>query len=171
VIFTIGHSTHTAEAFATVLQQHAIAQLADVRTIPHSRRHPHFARDALDAFLASRGVFYRHFPGLGGRRRPRADSRNTAWREAGFRGYADYMETPAFGRELQLLVDFSDRARTVVMCAEAVWWRCHRRLLADALVVRGVPVFHILSSAPPKPHELSEFAVVTGGQVRYPGLM
>jgi uncharacterized protein (DUF488 family) len=171
VIFTVGHSTHTAEAFATLLQQHAIKQLADVRTIPHSRRHPHFNQDALEAFLGRKGVLYRHFPSLGGRRRPRRDSRNSAWREEGFRGYADHMETSGFRTGLDSLIELSRLGRTAVMCAEAVWWRCHRRLLADALVVRGVPVFHILSSAAPKPHELSEFAVAEGDGVIYPGLL
>ena len=171
MIFTVGHSTHTAEAFATLLQQHAIEQLADVRTIPHSRRHPHFSQGALEAFLDRNGVLYRHFPSLGGRRRPRRDSRNSAWREEGFRGYADYMETSEFRTGLDSLIEFSQSGRTAVMCAEAVWWRCHRRLLADALVVRGVPVFHILSSAAPKPHEMSEFAVVEGDGVIYPGLL
>ena len=171
MILTVGHSTHTAEAFATLLQQHAIAQLADVRTIPHSRRHPHFNQGALEAFLDRKGVLYRHFPSLGGRRRPRRDSRNSAWREEGFRGYADYMETSEFRTGLDSLIEFSGSGRTAVMCAEAVWWRCHRRLLADALVVRGVPVFHILSSAAPKPHELSEFAVAEGDGVIYPGLL
>lgn len=170
MIFTVGHSTHTAEAFATLLHQHGIEQLADVRTFPHSRRHPQFEQAALQVFLERSHIVYRHFPELGGRRRPRRDSQNTAWREAGFRGYADYMETSAFKSGLEALLEFSRSRRTAVMCAEAVWWRCHRRLLADALLARAEPVCHILSSLPPKPHALSDFALVSREGVCYPGL-
>ena len=171
MIYTIGHSTHTAEAFLGLLQAHGIRRLADIRTVPRSRRHPHFERDALDAFLQLHGIAYRHFPDLGGLRKPRADSINTAWRVEGFRGYADYMETPSFRAGVDKLLQFADRDYTSVMCAESVWWQCHRRLLADALVVQGVGVYHILSSAAPKPHELSEFARVVDGRLSYPGLV
>jgi uncharacterized protein (DUF488 family) len=170
-IYTVGHSTHSADAFAALLKAHRIEQIADVRLIPKSARHPHFARERLDAFLASRDIGYRHFADLGGHRRPRADSVNTAWRVEAFRGYADYMATERFAHALDGLLTFSVTRRTAVMCAEAVWWQCHRRLLADALLVRGVPVLHILSAATPKPHELSEFARESGGGVIYPGLL
>ena len=116
-------------------------------------------------------MIYRHFPELGGHRRPRPDSINTAWRVEAFRGYADYMETPAFRSAVDALLAFAAGARTAVMCAEAVWWQCHRRLLADSLLVRGVPVLHILSTAAPKPHELSEFARESDSGVIYPGLL
>lgn len=171
MIYTIGHSTHTAEAFLRLLQAHDIGQLADIRAIPQSRRHPHFSKQALSAFLPLHGIAYQHFPDLGGRRRPRPDSTNTAWRVDGFRGYADYMETQPFRTAVDSLLHFASRANTTVMCAESVWWQCHRRLLADALVVRGVDVRHILSAAAPKPHELSEFARIEAGSVTYPGLL
>jgi uncharacterized protein (DUF488 family) len=171
VIYTIGHSTHAGEDFVALLRAHAIRQLADVRSIPRSRRHPQFNQESLAALLDLHGIAYRHFPQLGGRRRPRPDSTNSAWHENGFRGYADHMETQEFQAGVESLIQFSGGARTVVMCAEAVWWRCHRRLLADALLVRGLPVSHILSAAAPKPHELSEFARVRGAEVSYPGLL
>jgi uncharacterized protein (DUF488 family) len=171
VIWTIGHSTRTAEELLTLLRDHNIRQIADVRTAPYSRRHPQFNSETLAAFLDLHGIAYRHFPALGGRRRPRADSTNIAWRENGFRGYADHMQTPAFHNGLQALLEFAESGRTAAMCAEAVWWRCHRRLLADALVARGEHVAHILSGAAPNLHELSEFARVDGDEVTYPGLI
>ena len=171
VIYTVGHSVHTADAFLELLTTHGIRQLADVRTFPASRRHPQFNKDRLDAFLAQHDITYRHFPALGGRRKPRPDSTNTGWRHESFRGYADYMQTPAFREAVAVLEVFASAAPTAIMCAEAVWWQCHRRLLADALLVRGVPVRHILSSAAPKPHELSEFARAQAGEVTYPGLL
>jgi uncharacterized protein (DUF488 family) len=178
VIYTIGHSTHAPTVFLDLLRAHRIVQLADVRTVPRSRRHPHFSQEALAELLGQQAIVYRHFPDLGGLRKPRSDSPNTAWRVPGFRGYADYMQTPAFRRGLEALLEFSGAsddfpasARTAVMCAEAAWWRCHRRLLADALVVRGIEVRHILSASEAKPHELSEFAKVVEEAVTYPGLL
>jgi uncharacterized protein (DUF488 family) len=171
MIHTIGHSTRTAEAFVELLRIHEVRQIADVRTVPRSRRHPHFSRDALETFLYEHGIAYRHIPELGGLRTPRTDSTNTAWRHPAFRGYADHMETPTFHIGVESLLEFAARAQTAIMCAEAVWWECHRRLLADALVVRGIAVFHILSSTAPKPHELSEFAHADNGVVTYPGLL
>ena len=170
-IFTIGHSTRTLDDFIALLGAHGVTQLADVRTIPKSRRHPHFSKEALSASLPAAGITYRHFAGLGGLRKPRADSANTAWRHEGFRGYADYMETPAFTQALDDLVGWSQEALSAVMCAEAVWWQCHRRLIADALLVRGTEVRHIMSPAAATPHELTEFARVDGGRLRYPGLL
>lgn len=171
MIYTIGHSTHTAEAFVGLLRAHGVTQLADVRTVPKSRRHPHFNGPTLDAILRQHDITYRHFPALGGFRTPRPDSRNTAWTHPAFRGYADYMETPTFRDALTALLQFADSSSTAIMCAESVWWRCHRRLLADALVVGGATVRHILSLAKPKPHELSEFARIDAGRVIYPGLL
>jgi uncharacterized protein (DUF488 family) len=177
VIYTIGHSTHSAEEFLSILTTHDIGQLADVRTIPRSRRHPYFGAEALETFLGAHGITYRHFPALGGLRKPLAESVNTAWKHPGFRGYADYMQTQAFARGLEELLTFAQegealkRGKTAVMCAEAKWWQCHRRLLSDALLVRGVPVRHIVSPAAPKPHELTEFADVEDGKVIYRGLL
>lgn len=170
-IYTIGHSTRSAEAFAELLGRHDIRQIADVRTVPRSRRHPQFGRETLEGLLAAQGVGYLHIPDLGGLRRPRPDSVNTAWRHPSFRGYADYMDTPTFHLGVDSLLRYAQAGRTAVMCAEAVWWQCHRRLLADALVVRGTRVLHVLSAADPKPHELSEFARVSGEAVIYPGLL
>jgi len=181
VIYTIGHSTRSLDEFVGLLNAHHVAQLGDIRTVPRSRRHPHFAIDALSASLARAGIAYRHFPGLGGLRKPRADSPNTAWRHSGFRGYADYMATPAFEAAIEQLLDFasvsaggrfeSGARPTAIMCAEAVWWRCHRQLVADALVARGVGVRHIMSERGAPPHELTDFALVHDGKVSYPGLI
>ena len=171
MIFSIGHSTHSPDAFLALLDGHGIRQVADIRTVPRSARHPHFSQDALAALLAAHDIEYRHFPDLGGLRRPKPDSINTGWRHPGFRGYADHMQTPAFERGLADLLNFSRAARTSFMCAEALWWQCHRRLLADVLLVRGVQVQHILASGVAKPHELSEFARVDHGRVTYPGLL
>ena len=171
VIYTIGHSTRAIDEFIALLAAHEITQLADVRTIPKSRRHPHFSKEALSASLPAVGIAYRHFAALGGLRKPRADSTNTAWRHQSFRGYADYMETAAFGQALDELVAWSREAPTSVMCAEAMWWQCHRRLLADALVARAIEVRHIMAAAPAQPHELTEFARIDDSRVRYPGLL
>ncbi len=171
VIYTIGHSTRSADEFLALLQAHGVTQLADVRSFPMSRRHPQFNKDALAPFLASHGIVYRHMPALGGRRRPLPDSSNSGWKHASFRGYADYMGTEPFELAVDELERFAASGQTSVMCAEAVWWRCHRRLLADALLARGIPVLHIVSTAAPKPHELSEFARVSGRHVTYPALL
>jgi uncharacterized protein (DUF488 family) len=177
VIYTIGHSTRSADEFLELLNAHRIARLADVRTAPGSRRHPQFGREPLAGSLQAAGIAYRHFPGLGGLRKPRKDSWNTAWLNAGFRGYADYMETSAFAQALGDLIEWANGSladpgapRVAVMCAEAVWWRCHRQLIADALVARGIPVAHILGPGPPTVHNLTSFARVDGPIVRYPGL-
>ena len=171
VIHTIGHSTHTADAFVALLQSHGILQVADVRAHPQSKRHPHFGKDALERLLGAAGIRYRHFPGLGGHRKPRPDSVNTGLRHPSFRGYADYMLTEPFRTSVAALETFSAGSPTAVMCAEAVWWKCHRRLLSDALFVRSVEVRHILSGAAAKPHELSEFARADAAGVTYPGLV
>jgi uncharacterized protein (DUF488 family) len=171
VIYSIGHSTHSADTFLALLDAHGIRQLADIRTIPASRRHPHFSKDRLNALLAERGMRYQHFPALGGLRKPRRESINTGWRHVAFRGYADHMQTSEFQQGIEELEEFASVAPTTVMCAEAVWWRCHRRLLSDALLVRGVPVRHIVCAAAAKPHELSDFAREHAGRVIYPGLL
>ena len=170
VIYSIGHSTRPIDGFIALLKAHAVTRLADIRSIPRSRRHPHFSIGNLSVSLPAAGITYRHCPGLGGLRKPRHDSGNTAWRHPAFRGYADYMETSAFDASLTSLTEYVSDADGVMMCAEAVWWRCHRQLVADALVARGVPVRHIGSATTAPPHELTEFASVIEGKVRYPGL-
>jgi len=170
-IYTIGHSTRSLDDFVALLRAHRIRQLADVRTVPKSRRHPHFAGEALALSLPEANVAYRHVAALGGLRKPRRDSRNTGWRHASFRGYADHMETPAFQRALDELIAWSDAVPTVVMCAEAVWWQCNRQLIADALVARAVEVRHIRSAGSAPLHTLTAFARVDDGRVTYPGLV
>ena len=170
-VYTIGHSTRPLDEFIELLRSHGVAQLADVRTVPKSRRHPHFAADALSQSLDSAGIVYRHAGELGGLRKPAVKSRNMAWRHEGFRGYADYMETAAFEGALDALVDWSREARTTVMCAEALWWRCHRQLIADALVARGLEVRHIMSARKCPGHTLTAFARVNADRVTYPGLI
>ena len=166
-IYTIGHSTRSIDDFVALLRAHGIGQLADIRTIPRSRRHPQFERDALAAALSRHGIAYRHLPGLGGLRHARADSSNTGWRNDSFRGYADYMQTPGFSAALDELVEFAGTGTTAIMCAEAVWWRCHRSLVSDALVVRGVDVLHVTSAAAPSPHRLNPMAHVENGHITY----
>ena len=171
-IWTIGHSTRTAEVFLELLHRHRIDHLADIRTVPKSRRHPHFAGEALSALLASERITYRHFPALGGLRKPAPESVNSGWKHPAFRGYADHMMTPEFCAGVDELLRFAEEGSAAVMCAEAVWWRCHRMLLADALTARGVGVEHILSDAAPQPHRMTPFARVRDdGQVWYPGLL
>ena len=170
-VYTVGHSILSADAFVALLKAHGIRHLADVRLFAASRRHPHFSRERLPGILEPSGISYEHFPDLGGRRRARPDSINTAWRVEAFRGYADYMMTAPFLHSFEALIRLARSGAAAVMCAEAKWWECHRRLLADALVARGVPVLHILSAAAPKPHELSEFAVVEADRISYPGLI
>ena len=171
MIYTIGHSTRSLDDFIALLRAHEVARIADVRTVPKSRRHPHFAGDALGASLPAAGIGYRHFPSLGGLRKPRRDSRNTAWRHEGFRGYADYMETAEFDTAVDRLVEWSADAPTAIMCAEAVWFRCHRQLIADALVARGIDVRHIMSPGSAPRHTLTSFAHVEKGRVSYRGLL
>ena len=214
-IFTIGHSTRSLDDFIALLHSHGINRLADIRTVPKSRRHPHFAGDALARSLPAEDVAYRHFPGLGGLRKPKRDSTNTGWRHEGFRGYADYMQTAEFARALEELIDWARggperaapqldndvmrveratpqphedvaraegavppgnvapafQARVAIMCAEALWWRCHRQLVADALVAPGIEVRHIASASSAPLHTLTDFARVDAGRVSYPGLL
>jgi uncharacterized protein (DUF488 family) len=170
-IFTIGHSTRPIDLFIALLRAQGVTQLADVRTIPKSRRHPHFAQESLRDSLPAAGITYRHLPGLGGLRKPAADSANSGWRHAGFRGYADYMQTPAFAAALDELIEWAGGAPTAVMCAEAVWWQCHRQLIADALVARGIDVRHIMSEKAAALHTLTSFARLNDQRVTYPGLI
>jgi uncharacterized protein (DUF488 family) len=171
VVFSIGHSTRSFDEFVSLLVTHGVRQVVDIRTIPKSRRHPQFERDALAAALPGRGIEYRHLPGLGGLRHPRRDSPNTGWRNESFRGYADYMGTPTFERALDDLIALARTQPTAMMCAEAVWWRCHRGLVADALVVRDVEVRHIVSAAAPAEHQLNPMARVVDGRLVYPSLL
>jgi uncharacterized protein (DUF488 family) len=171
VIVTVGHSTRTASEFRDLLRAHAVEGIADVRRFPMSRRHPHVSREALEQSLAADSVAYRHIPELGGRRAPRPDSLNTAWRLPSFRAYADHMASEEFARGLEALLTFAENRRVAIMCAEAQWWRCHRQLIADALVARGFDVRHIMSPTSAPPHALTSFARVEGGEVRYPGLL
>lgn len=171
LILTVGHSTRTAREFTELLHAHDIEGLADVRRFPGSRRHPHFSRDALETSLTTESIAYRHLPELGGRRTSRPDSANTGWQVAAFRAYADYMASDDFARGLDALLAFASGRRVAVMCAEAQWWRCHRRLIADALVARGIEVRHIMSPTRAQPHELTSFARIDGNDVTYPGLI
>jgi uncharacterized protein (DUF488 family) len=168
-MLTIGHSNRTMEEFIAILLAHGVNLLVDVRTIPKSRHNPQFNIDNLPVSLGEAGIEYRHIPELGGLRRARSDSPNTAWRNPSFRGYADYMQTPAFEAGLDELQRIAKGRRAAVMCAEAVHWRCHRSLIADALVSRGESVEHIMSETKRSPHVLTEFAVVEGTRVTYPG--
>jgi len=170
VIFTVGHSTLPVEKFLEMLEAHGIQQLVDVRTIPKSRRNPQFGQDQLPVSLEQRGIRYLHLPGLGGLRHARKESINTGWKNASFRGYADYMQTPAFGEALNKLIEIADTGPTAIMCAEAIPWRCHRSLIADALAARGIEVEHILSATSRKSHAYTPFARVEGDSVTYPGL-
>jgi uncharacterized protein (DUF488 family) len=168
-VWTIGHSTHPIDAFVALLVAHDIAQVADIRTVPKSRRHPHFHTDALARSLQERGVAYAHLPRLGGWRRPEADSPNGAWRSLSFRGYADYAMGREFARGLAQLLQLAAAGRTAAMCSEALWWRCHRRLVADRLVVAGDSVCHISPDGRASAHQLTPFATVEpDGQITYP---
>jgi len=167
-LYTIGHSTHPLDDFVGLLRRHDVARIVDVRIAPGSRRHPHFARDALAHTLPAAGIDYVHAQGLGGRRRPLPGSQNTGWRNNAFRGYADYMGTGEFQAALGELERLAGERRTAVMCAEALWWRCHRRLISDALVARGRQVTHIGSDGALAAHVMTPFAVVEEGEVTYP---
>jgi uncharacterized protein (DUF488 family) len=169
-LFTIGHSTRSFDDFVALLHAWRIALLADVRTAPHSRRNPQFNTEALAAGLPATGIAYMRLPELGGWRRPRAESPNTGWRHASFRGYADYMLTSAFEAAISNLIVLGREHRLAVMCAEAVPWRCHRSLIADALVTRGCAARHILSAMNADPHRMTPFAHIEDGLITYPPL-
>ena len=167
-IFTVGHSTLAIERFIRLLQTYGIRRLVDIRTIPRSRHNPQFNDTVLASSLAAAHLEYVHCPALGGLRHPSRASRNTGWRNKSFRGYADYMQTDQFAAALQALVRMSLQGRTAIMCAEAVPWRCHRSLVADALNIRGIPVVEILSEKDYRMHQLTSFARVEGLQITYP---
>jgi uncharacterized protein (DUF488 family) len=167
-IFTVGHSTLPIERFMGMLHIYGIERLVDIRTIPRSRRNPQFNDTALAGSLGAQDGEYVHIQALGGLRHARKDSPNTGWRNGGFRGYADYMQTAAFQDALEALIHMSGPKRMAIMCAEAVPWRCHRSLVADALSVRGVPVIEILSESSYRMHQLTTFAQVEGVRITYP---
>jgi uncharacterized protein (DUF488 family) len=167
-IYTIGHSTRTIEEFLAMLKAHGIETLVDVRTAPGSRRNPQFGQESLRGSLHCAGIEYRHMRSLGGLRRPRGDSANTGWRNDSFRGYADYMQTAEFGQAIDDLMAIAAASRTAIMCAEAVPWRCHRSLIGDALLVRGLEVLDILGSSSTRAHTLTSFARLEGLRITYP---
>ena len=167
-VLTIGHSTRSIESFIEMLRAHGVERLVDVRTIPRSRTNPQFNRETLAQSLDEAGIGYAHAAELGGLRHARKDSRNTGWRNASFRGYADYMQTPEFEAALTSLIDAAKREQIAIMCAEAVPWRCHRSLIGDALKVHSIAVEDIMSATRRQPHELTSFAKVNGTQVIYP---
>lgn len=169
-IYTIGHSTTPIDEFIGLLRQHGIAQLVDIRTIPRSRHNPQYEQDALAESLDQDGIHYVYLRSLGGLRSSRKDSPNTGWRNKSFRNYADYMQTDDFWGGIDELLNLSARAITAIMCAEAVPWRCHRSLVGDALLVRGVKVLDIIGTGAPKMQTLTSFAVVSGTDIRYPAL-
>lgn len=166
-IYTIGHSTHPIEEFIGILQTYAIRQLVDVRSIPRSRTNPQFNKDVIGQSLADVNILYHHLDALGGLRHSRKDSPNMGWRNASFRGYADYMLTPAFHTGLEQLISLASTQSTAIMCAEAVPWRCHRSLIADALTIRNVQVYDIFSRTQAKPHKLNPMAQLRDGQLYY----
>jgi uncharacterized protein (DUF488 family) len=166
-LWTIGHSTRTLAEFLELLKANGIEALADVRRFPGSRKYPHFNEAELQASLAESGIEYAPFKQLGGRRRPRADSVNTVWRNESFRGYADYMETPEFKVAILYLLGLTRRKRTAIMCSEAVWWRCHRALISDYLKAAGLSVRHIVSLKKNEAHRLTSAAQVANGKLFY----
>ena len=169
-IWTIGHSTREIDEFISLLKKNETKLLVDVRAFPSSKRYPQFNRDALAESLNAHGIRYEHFAELGGKRKSKPDSRNTAWRNASFRGYADYMETEQFQKGIERLLEVAAEAGpTAIMCAEAVWWRCHRSLVADYLKARGVEVLHVLGANKVEPHPYTSAARIVNGELSYAG--
>ena len=166
-LWTIGHSTHPWDEFLALLRIHGIQIVADVRTLPGSRKFPQFDQDTMAAALADEGIEYHWLPALGGRRKARDDSPNDAWRNASFRGYADHMASAEFAQGMAQLLELAQARRTAIMCAEAVWWRCHRGLIADALLMRGCAVAHIMGSQPARPHPWTSAARIVDGRLSY----
>ena len=167
-IWTIGHSTRGIDEFISLLKENQIKLLVDVRAFPGSKRYPQFNKDALTESLNAHRIRYEHFPELGGKRKSKPDSRNTAWRNASFRGYADYMETEEFQKGIEPLVSIvTETGATAIMCAEAVWWRCHRSLIADYLKSRGIDVMHILGANKIEPHPYTSAARIVNGELSY----
>jgi uncharacterized protein (DUF488 family) len=168
IVLTIGHSTRTIEEFIGLLQAHAVSRVVDVRTVPRSRHNPQFNHDLLPDSLKKAGLRYVHMPKLGGLRHARRDSINVSWRNASFRGYADYMQTPEFEQSLEELIQLAKQERIAIMCAEAVPWRCHRSLIADALLIRGIRTEDIVSPTRRQVHTLTPFAKIWGTTITYP---
>ena len=168
IIYTVGHSTRTAEEFVSLLLAHDVSLLIDVRTVPRSRTNPQFNKDTLPVTLERAGIRYEHVPALGGLRKPKKDSVNAGWRNLSFRGYADHMRTAEFNNAVDALIDLAKTERPALMCAEAVPWRCHRSLIADALIVRGVRVEELSSRNSRRAHQLRSFARVCGKTLIYP---
>jgi uncharacterized protein (DUF488 family) len=167
-VLTIGHSTRTVEEFIGLLQAYAVSRVVDVRTVPRSWHNPQFNKASLPRSLKKAGLSYIHMPGLGGLRHAKRDSLNVGWRNASFRGYADYMQTPEFKQSLEELIQLANQERIAIMCAEAVPWRCHRSLIADALLVHGVRAEDIMSPTSRQVHALTPFAKVRGTTITYP---
>jgi uncharacterized protein (DUF488 family) len=167
IVCTIGHSNRTIEEFIDLLRQNEVQVLLDIRTVPKSRHNPQFGQDQLPQSLEEAGIAYRQMPGLGGLRRPLKESPNSGWRNTSFRGYADYMQTPEFAHNVEAVIGLAGDTRCVLMCAESVPWRCHRSLVADALLVRGIPVEHIINPGKRKPAALTPFAKVEGTRITY----
>jgi len=168
LVCTIGHSNRSLDAFVDLLKANDVVRVLDVRTVPRSRHNPQFNRESLCESLGAFAIGYTHLPGLGGLRHPRNDSINTGWKNVSFRGYADYMESPEFAENVQKVLELATRECCVLMCAEAVPWRCHRSLIGDALLVRGVRVEDIIGPGKRKPHTLTTFARVDGTRITYP---
>lgn len=167
-IYSIGHSTRSVDEFIGILKHYGIDELADVRTMPRSRTNPQFNKEELERIIPEAGIIYTHIKELGGLRKPLKDSTNTAWRNAAFRGYADYMQTPEFTDALSRLIEIASQKTTAFMCAETLPWRCHRSLISDALIVRGFEVIEIFNEKKSQKHKLTPFAVVEGERITYP---
>jgi uncharacterized protein (DUF488 family) len=167
-VFTIGHSTRSIEQFIEILKAHGVKRVIDVRTIPRSRHNPQFNRESLAESLRDSGIGYTHIKKLGGLRHPTNDSINVGWRNSGFRGFADYMQTPEFDAALERTIRLAKTKPSALMCAEAVPWRCHRSLIADALTVRKIPVKDIVSGTRAKPHKITPFALIRAARITYP---
>jgi uncharacterized protein (DUF488 family) len=170
-VWTVGHSTRSGEEFGQILEAHGIEVLVDVRMFPGSRRYPQFNREALSESLSRLGIQYKHEPRLGGRRTPRADSHNTAWKNAQFRAYADHMETEEFRDAVKELLQVATERRVAVMCAEALWWRCHRSLISDYLKAAGHTVIHLLDEKKTEEHPFTSAARIIDGELSYRGLL
>lgn len=170
-IVTVGHSTHSAEEFGRILTAHGVRNLVDVRSFPGSRRYPQFNKDKLATFLGTIGIQYHHFPRLGGRRRPSPDSKNSAWKNASFRAYADHMESEEFRQGVNELLEVARNGVTAIMCAESLWWRCHRSLISDFLKANGVEVLHLLNEKKSEAHPFTSAARIIDGKLSYEGLI
>jgi len=170
-IWTVGHSTRSIEEFLEVLRSFEIKVLADVRSFPGSRRCPQFNKLQLQLSLAAAGIEYQHVAELGGRRRARPDSLNIAWRNESFRAYADHMETEVFDQGIKRLLEVASERRTAIMCAEAVWWRCHRSLISDYLKAKGIEVMHIVAPGKSQPHPFTSAARIVNGELSYHGIL